>query len=922
MADISNKKKLNIWQRFRLQRFLRKGNWSLISSAPEYIKNSPEAISRIIDEFIENQDAENEWEDEFDTPKNFVLNKINNDYSLVEVLRKKGMDNPGIFDTMPDGIIIRFLTAYPEGINIVPESCYKEIASEILDNIIKKENISMDILNILLKQVNSPIEFILNNPSIIEKLDKKSCEDILKDITEEQLEKLVNYLNDDLLNVVLKNNPEYVSLLPNERKKELITQKLELLHYAEPEWQSKFITENPEHVKFALFTVQDQFIEENPKENFRLANEEYQRKKILENPSYYEYATEQFKRKIFFEKDSLTIVSILSRYPEEAKYIVNDKECVSAILERMSSLDLEQTKNICLHTKFASPGGHIKSRPLHDRGEDLSDRLELEVTGFNSSSFTEEQLIELIKTDVNYILCITDWKDKEYESKIERCCRIFSKLYEDNAEIMKNSEEFHELIKNLMKDKCRALGDKPFYIEELKILFNSKITENNTTDSIREYIEQALIFGEIMSKYAISERIETLKKMSDYELGKLIGYNLDDRNKFIGARKMLKEKFSLLIKNAYGDKAAEILESRPMLDVHTINSLEVFDERILENFPLEVVHDFLTYNFEGFSVFLNIVKEPNRLEKFEKYFNILSGVQGQTAATMQKAIFEFEAVEELLDQELLSTIQSKTESEQDAEIGLKLEKNLLSAICSGNVADVRTLEDIEHYDKKIEKLLNNKNVPFEIICNALLGITDKQLSSFMKIFIISEEDFKKIDMTEEEKNAYESMKMLMTGEIEDIRSFFEEVGTIHPLVVSSTIRKIQIAQSKRMSETFLTREKMDQAIEEDIKNNPDTPMEERQIYKVEEKDGTITYHLNGYAYAFLYTKINIVYDLSLEEYLHLDTQGGNSAICSRYTNSELYDTRSTFEGCGPYLIYTRMFPEEIIGVAPGRRRRS
>ena len=44
------------------------------------------------------------------------------------------------------------------------------------------------------------------------------------------------------------------------------------------------------------------------------------------------------------------------------------------------------------------------------------------------------------------------------------------------------------------------------------------------------------------------------------------------------------------------------------------------------------------------STFLNIVKNPLRLEKFKQYYGILSSIIGQDAQTMQKAIFEFEIV--------------------------------------------------------------------------------------------------------------------------------------------------------------------------------------------------------------------------------------------------------------------------------------
>jgi len=72
----------------------------------------------------------------------------------------------------------------------------------------------------------------------------------------------------------------------------------------------------------------------------------------------------------------------------------------------------------------------------------------------------------------------------------------------------------------------------------------------------------------------------------------------------------------------------------------------------MQNFSKEAINDFITYDFEGFSTFLNIVKNPLRLEKFKQYYGILSSIIGQDAQTMQKAIFEFEKVEEIIDNNL------------------------------------------------------------------------------------------------------------------------------------------------------------------------------------------------------------------------------------------------------------------------------
>ena len=97
------------------------------------------------------------------------------------------------------------------------------------------------------------------------------------------------------------------------------------------------------------------------------------------------------------------------------------------------------------------------------------------------------------------------------------------------------------------------------------------------------------------------------------------------------------ELFREIIKRAYGEKAYAILKKRPNLDEYNINSIEIFDERIMENFSEEFVNDLISYDFEGFSAFLHIIKNPETLENFKFYYDFLSEVMGKNAGTMQRA---------------------------------------------------------------------------------------------------------------------------------------------------------------------------------------------------------------------------------------------------------------------------------------------
>ena len=81
------------------------------------------------------------------------------------------------------------------------------------------------------------------------------------------------------------------------------------------------------------------------------------------------------------------------------------------------------------------------------------------------------------------------------------------------------------------------------------------------------------------------------------------------------------ELFYKLFENAYGDKALQIIKSRPGLNPFTINSFEIFRPEIINNFREGFIHDLLSYNIKGFSNFLMISKNDEELNLFIDYNN-------------------------------------------------------------------------------------------------------------------------------------------------------------------------------------------------------------------------------------------------------------------------------------------------------------
>lgn len=185
---------------------------------------------------------------------------------------------------------------------------------------------------------------------------------------------------------------------------------------------------------------------------------------------------------------------------------------------------------------------------------------------------------------------------------------------------VKNNDEISQM---------RSVEEIP--MNQFKIIFNKNIIENNSIETINKYFEK---------------------------------YRLGQDNS---------EELKVLLEKAYGPHAREILEARSELDVHSLNSLEVFDRRIMENFGEAFVHDLISYNIRDFSGFLEVIKDENKLLNFKTYYKVLTNIMGNNVETMQKAFSEFIYNEELL------------ENVNDVELTDKQYSNLISVLCSKTI---------------------------------------------------------------------------------------------------------------------------------------------------------------------------------------------------------------------------------------------
>ena len=359
------KNKLNIFQKLQLKLFINRKKISKydFDNAPDFIKNSQEVISRIIDGYVSGQEMFDVGDERIKT--NYFLeciNKISNEYNFTFVLLNK--DN-SIFDILPDKVIIKFLVAYPQGRKIFVKD--KDLKDDYLLKF-KLNDYALEVIERVLNDENKDINDYSN--FILDLFDNKFSDFISKYYS---LVKDNKEINDRIIfEIVTKKDVKLLSVLETEKREKLFMENPSVLQIENHEGQLNFIRKNTSFAKYALFSVQDRFVEENPKKNFAFTDFDYQMKKILANLEYYNYTTPDFRKKLFTENLGLgeeeftnskkdiqceILEKILTIYPEKIEELEGWKLFYNIkhnIPKNAENLTIEQSKNLFLHTKYKS----------------------------------------------------------------------------------------------------------------------------------------------------------------------------------------------------------------------------------------------------------------------------------------------------------------------------------------------------------------------------------------------------------------------------------------------------------------------------------------------------------------------------------------------------------------------------------------
>lgn len=849
-------------------------------------------------------------------------------------------------------IILIFYILYGKVISRV-YNIREKIIMQVLSTYVKKLNIIQQIRrNIFIRGINrvdakkyeNAPEYIKRDREVVEKLldritdknkygnkisllpqdkdllDKLPNSIVFQYISQKQNGKyLVCQISTDKKNSIAIEYPEFVESYYKDILKDLDSQiqvnflmkEPEKAQYASIDIQKSLLNKSG-RIKYAQWVSDDvgrEFIRKNPTINFRLVSKQLQEKLIEKKPTLLEHASIEVQEN-FMENNKKVMQQLLIENPliiSKLRHLFPAKNVHDKVTETSFEkiTDINQIKRIFIHSKILGAKGTLvtdsqtpaglygNNNITHSKSYSWED-------GQLVNKLTIDQIIELIKIDTNYILPrlstslleSNDMANQPYfinrniEESRKDCKQIFSNLY--GEEQLERFSGIIDSIYNMQQDyKNKEINHEnvsKIPLQQLKILFNTQIMQANNFDEINIY------FGHV--------------------------FNGEDTH----------ESFMNLIKNAYGENAANILRNRTNLDVHEINSLEIFDSRIMKNFSLAFVNDLISYNIEEFTGFLEIVKIPEKLETFKRYYQLLSSNMGENVETMQKAILEYDYVETLI------------KSLKVKELTADNINALCSFLCSKTMEkfkmNIEELEELQNFDAQLnnslidelnsELMRNNindsdivENIKTMIVYN-IFGIDNSYYIPFVphdseeSNWIFNQDEMAFIECLRFIKEETNVLKLM-----EFTKEVTKQKNIRNPSLIYDVIRKLRKNSLELINNRLLTKEKMDARIKEleahGIK-------EDAYIY-MEEKNGIKYYHLNGIHFDIIASGAFLSDKLSLNKIISHEGQSGTSSISLRYIRSDKPETLETYmkllSSSGKYSNwygYTELREDELITV--------
>lgn len=337
------------------------------------------------------------------------------------------------------------------------------------------------------------------------------------------------------------------------------------------------------------------------------------------------------------------------------------------------------------------------------------------------------------------------------------------------------------------------------------LLFREKtIIDKVEPDKVIEYID-------MLEKYQ--------KKYSKIDV-KSLGQKIDE--------KKLNKKFEEIIKEAFGEKAGNIIKNRPGINLNDIPNTEIFSSNIVENFRPGFVNDLISYKIVGLEDFIKLAQNPEEIKAFKLYYDLMSRRIGENVVTMQMCIVNYPKFQDILKE----ASNAELTNEQITKI---------IELCSwpANICNIKKLDELENLEERLtEEILKKRNsdelrkederISGSVIVEIITDITEYMNYNVFRQNIESEEIiFDYINLTseelsnlsEEERLTFKFFQQQESFDIKSIQTLREAIQQGIPISsifinqYSSRI-KIKKEQMEKFEEKITNKKKTEEAAKE------------------------------------------------------------------------------------------------------------
>lgn len=156
-----------------------------------------------------------------------------------------------------------------------------------------------------------------------------------------------------------------------------------------------------------------------------------------------------------------------------------------------------------------------------------------------------------------------------------------------------------------------------------------------------------------------------------------------------------------IIRQTYGDKAATIIEERPLITIDQIPSFDIFDQIAFDEFDLGVVHNCLSYKTEMAYVIGELVRQPQKMIKYKQYRSLTKDFYPRNNIGIADQLVSFMDLSPALEQIDLERISE----EQKKNLFMILTDRYIYKSPNYTVA-LRNIDDLNNYQTKRTKMFD------------------------------------------------------------------------------------------------------------------------------------------------------------------------------------------------------------------------